>query len=206
MLSREPSHKPVIGLLGAPGAGKSAVARHFARLGCAVIDADVLAKEALDEPEVRKRIVQWWGEGMLTAQGRVDRKRLAKVVFADSSELKRLEGLTHPHVGARRAALREKYRADPAVKAIVEDCPLLLETGLEKQVDVLVFVEAAAEVRRQRLRASRGWTAAEVARREKNQWPLDIKRARADYVVNNGASERLCTDEVARVLSLITHE
>lgn len=200
------SHKPVIGLLGAPGAGKSAAAHHFATLGCAVIDADILAKEALEEPEVRERIVEWWGPGMLNGQGRVDRKRLADVVFNDDSALKRLESLTHPRVHAKRAELRQKYEADPAVKAIVEDCPLLLETELDQEMDVLVFVDAPPAVRQQRLRASRGWSAGEIDRREKNQLPLDTKRARADYVVNNGASERICIEEVTRVLSLITHE
>src|SRR5690606_18451472 len=122
--------KPILGLLGAPGSGKSFVARQFEKLGCAVIDADALAKAALDEPAVRDQLVAWWGENILKPDGRVHRSALGRIVFNDRAELAKLEGLVHPIVAERRATLRAQHQADPAVRAIVEDVPLLLEKGL----------------------------------------------------------------------------
>lgn len=198
-------HKPVIGLLGAPGSGKSYVARRFEALGCAVIDADVLAREALQEPAVRDRLVEWWGERVLDGAEGVDRRAVGRIVFNDREALAALEGLTHPRVGAKRRALRERYQADPAVVAIVEDSPLLMEKGLDAEVGVLVFVEAPWAERLARVRAERGWDEAELARREKNQSPLDTKRRRADYVVQNHKGVSDVLSQVRRVLFLILH-
>jgi len=180
-----PQHKPVIGLLGAPGSGKSTVARALAAEGCAVIDADRLSHEALEEPDVVEQLRQWWGEGVIGPDGRPDRAAIGRIVFQDAAERERLEGLLHPRVHARRRELRAACGRDPAVRAIVEDMPLLLEKGLADQVDALVFVAAPRAQRLRRLADSRGWDAAEVDRREKNQVPLDTKRARADYVIDN---------------------
>jgi dephospho-CoA kinase len=133
----------------------------------------------------------------------VDRRVVGRIVFANREALQQLEQLTHPRVKARRAALREKLMADPAVKAIVEDSPLLLETGLAEQCDVLVFVEADRETRLQRVAESRGWTEEDLDRREKNQASLDIKRRQANYMVNNHADRDEVLEQVRGVLSRI---
>ena len=198
--------KPVIGLLGAPGSGKSTIARQFASLGCAVIDADQLAREALDDPEVRAELVRWWGEGVLTPEGQVDRKAVAGIVFAEEGELRKLESLVHPRVNARRAALHERYQRDPAIRAIVEDCPLLLEMNLDGICDVLVFVDVPRKVRLERVKRARGWSEQELSRREKKQFPLDIKRRRADDVIHNADGEAQSLEQVRRVLSQILHK
>ncbi|MCE9588893.1 MAG: dephospho-CoA kinase [Planctomycetes bacterium] len=195
--------KPVIGLLGGIGSGKSLVARLFSAQGCAVIDADALAKETLDEPDVKKTLASWWGPGVIGKDGRVDRRAVSKIVFADAAQLARLEALMHPRVIERRARLRELHMADTAVRAIVDDTPLLLEKGLEGDCDVLVFVDAPLEARVARVGATRGWTREELLSREKVQRPLDMKRRRADYVVQNDAAESECETHVRRVLSQI---
>ena len=202
---RATQSKPVIGLLGAPGAGKSLVAQQLAELGCAVIDADVLAREALQASEVRDQLVQWWGDDVLDSEGRVDRRAVGRIVFNDKAKLSRLESLTHPKVTEQRRHLRARYQADPAVVAIVEDSPLLLEKGPADACDVLVFVDAPRDVRLARLSEARGWDESELAGREKNQWPLDTKRGRADYVVSNHAGPRETFDATRRVLSQILH-
>ncbi|MFA9477521.1 dephospho-CoA kinase [Phycisphaerales bacterium AB-hyl4] len=196
-------HKPVIGLLGAPGSGKSFVAKVFQEHGAGVIDADRLAREALDEPTVRETLRQWWGDAVIDEHGRVDRRAVGERVFDDPAALRRLEAVVHPRVHAGRAAMRAKYEADPGVRAIVEDCPLLLEQGLDGDCDVLVFVDAPQAVREARVRERRGWSSAELARREKNQASLDIKRERADHIVNNGAERLLAYEQARRVLSQI---
>ena len=195
--------KPVIGLLGGVGSGKSLVAKQLASLGCGIVDADALARAAIDEPAVRHQLVQWWGQGVINPSGQVDRKAVAAKIFNNRDEKARLEGVIHPRVMLGRQDLHVRYNADPAIKAIVEDCPLLLETGLEKEVDALVFVESSRAKRIERVAQTRGWSADELDRREKNQLSLDTKRNRADHVIVNEAGEQECFDQTRDVLSQI---
>ena len=198
------ARKPVIGIVGGIGSGKSFVARQFEKLGCGVIDADKLARQALADPVVRDTIVQWWGPGMLDAQGAIDRKAVGAKVFDDAAALERLEGLIHPRVHEGRARCRAELERDASIVAIVEDTPLLMEKGLDGACDVIVYVEASRENRLRRV-SQRGWDESELARREKKQCALDRKAARADYVVNNDADEPQCLVQVRRVLSQILH-
>lgn len=175
---------PTIGLAGAIGAGKSAVARILAEAGCAVADADAAVREILAEPEVAATLRSWWGPRVIAADGSVDRGAIAGIVFEDPSERRRLESLLHPLVAARRAAT---FAAAGEAPARVIDAPLLLEAGLDRECDLVLFVDAPRELRLRRLRESRGWEEAELDRRERAQWPLDRKRARADHVISNDA-------------------
>ena len=195
-------HKPVIGLTGGIGAGKSFVARQFADLGCAVIDSDKLASQALLDPGVRRLIASRWGDQVIGEGGQVDRAALARIVFPDATELRELERIIHPLVNELRGDLRRRYQADPAVRAIIEDCPLLLEKQLQDDCDVTVFVKADRRTRLRRV-AERGWSAADLAAREKNQLGLDTKAEFADYVVVNDADEAHCMVRVRGVLSQI---
>ncbi len=195
-----PDHKPILGLMGAPGSGKSAVAGVLAELGGGVIDADALAREAFEQPAVLGALREWWGGDAFHADGRVDRKRVAARVFADEPQRRRLEALIHPIVAAGRAVLRERYQGDPAVRFVVEDSPLLLESGLAESCDLLVFVDVPAELRLERVLATRGWGPEELARREKLQLPLDIKRARAHIVISNAGDRSALRNQVCGML------
>jgi dephospho-CoA kinase len=179
---------PVIGLAGGIGAGKSTVAGILARLGCLVVDSDARAKAALDRPDVRDQLVQWWGEEILHpgvgGDRRVDRSKVAQVIFADPEQRKRLEALVHPIVRQDRAAAAREGAAAGA-KAVVVDAPLLFEAGLDAECDAVIFVDAPRQTRLERVREHRGWSAEELARREAAQLPLQTKRSKADYVVVN---------------------
>lgn len=198
--------KPVIGILGGIGSGKSTVAGLFAALGCGVVDSDRLAREALSEPEVVRAIRERFGDAVVDVGGAIDRRALAERTFGRPDELAALEGIVHPRVHAGRARLRAAYRADPAVVAIVEDTPLLLEKGLDADCDVLVFVEAPDAERLRRVRGSRGWTPGELSRRQSMQLPLDIKRRRADHVIQNDDNPEACLGQVRRILDHILHD
>jgi dephospho-CoA kinase len=197
--------KPVIGMAGGIGSGKSLVSSQFASLGAAVIDADKLAREALDLPHVQEELRRWWGDGVIIGEGRIDRRAVGRIVFHDPAQLDRLEALIHPIVAEGRDRLREQFDADPEIPAIVEDCPLLFEVGIDKECDHTVFV-ASNEADRLRRVAARGWSADELARREKTQWSLDKKAQLADYVVENIAGPAQVFEQVRAVFSQIIDE
>ena len=198
--------KPVIGLMGGPGSGKSTVAGLFAELGCAVIDADRLAHEALQDPDVMGQVRLQWGEGVFDNSGAIDRSALGRLVFADPAALRQLESIVHPRVHRGRGLERERHQADASVQAIVEDCPLLLESGIDQDCDALVFVDTPDEVRLQRVRESRGWDAAELKKRDDRQLPLDTKRQEADYVISNDQDLAHVREQIRYVLRKITSQ
>lgn len=199
-----PNRLPVIGLLGAPGSGKSTVARMFAAEGCAVIDADQLSREAFEDAMIRATLVRWWGAAVAPA-GKIDRQQIASVVFNDPEQRKRLEGLIHPYVKRRRAERHESLQgtAPGTLRAIVEDSPLLIESGLDRDCDALVFIDCPLAVRQERVMASRGWSPEQLAAREAAQAPLDTKRARSDYTIANVGDAGAIHSRVRDVLQSI---
>lgn len=201
--SQESRCKPVIGLVGGIGAGKSTVARMLESLGCGVIDADALAQAALEQLQVKQRLRQWWGNEIIDATGGIDRAAVGRIVFDDPVALARLECLLHPKVLEGRQELHRRYQAQPTIRVIVEDCPLLLEKGLDSGCDVLILVRADWPSRSRRVKASRGWSAQDLARREKMQISLDTKADRADYVIDNDLGKADCLEQVRHVLSQI---
>lgn len=195
--------KPVIGLLGGPGAGKSTVAAAFAKHGAGVIDADAIAHAVLQAQDVREQLRAWWGQSVWAEGEQVDRSAVGRIVFGNPQAMARLEGLVHPRVAAERARQREVFFADPACRAVIEDVPLLLEKGLERGCDVLVFIEVDRAERLRRVKETRDWTDAELERREKMQLPLDTKRQRADYVLTNSGDRQALDNQVGCLLSRI---
>lgn len=192
---------PVIGLVGGIGGGKSLVASQLRQLGCLVCDSDAMARDLLRDRRVHEQLVQWWGSGILDSDGEIDRARIASIVFARSQERERLESLIHPLIEARRESL---FQNPPeGTRALVIDAPLLLEAGLGEKCDAIFFVDAPRAVRLARVAATRGWTAAEVDRREAAQWPLDRKREAADTVLRNDGDPASLRQEVVRALEQV---
>ncbi|MDY0170480.1 MAG: dephospho-CoA kinase [Thermoguttaceae bacterium] len=179
-----------IGILGGVASGKSLVTRQLAELGAGVLDADQAGHETLDDQEVREALRKRWGNHAFTPDGRVDRKRIAEIVFSPSSEGDRerqfLEELVHPRI-AKRLADRRKELAAEEYSVVVLDAPLILEAGWDRLCNRLVFVDATRELRLARA-AARGWSEEDVARREAAQLPLEVKRARADVTIDNSGT------------------
>ncbi len=194
---------PVIGIVGGIGAGKSTVAGVFAELGCVVSDSDKSVREIMGDREVIRRLVGWWGREILTPEGLVDRAQVARIVFEQPYERRKLEGLIHPLVHERRRELIERAVADGAAGVVI-DAPLLYEAGVDRECDAVVFVDTPKAVRAARVLSSRGWDALELDKRENAQMALEHKRQRADYVVANSGLPDELRGRVARVLAEIT--
>jgi dephospho-CoA kinase len=192
--------KPIIGLLGGIGSGKSAVADAFAELGAAVIDADKLAKDLLDKPEYRDKIVANFGSEVLGENGFIDRAKLANTVFSDEKKLKTLTNIIHPAVLQQTQVLIDAYLKTETIRAIVLDVPLLAETGFEDRCGVLVFVKTIKDIRLQRA-AKRGLTPRDLEIRENFQISLDKKESMADYIVNNNSDLTVLAEQVRRIFN-----
>jgi len=197
----EVNSKPIIGLTGGIGSGKSEVSKILAELGCVVADSDGMARQVLKEEDVRDEIVRWWGHRVLDDAWQVNRAAVASIVFNDPEQRKKLEGLVHPRVEAMRRALFAS--AADSAPALVIDAPLLVEAGLDAECDSIWFIDAPREQRLERVRAQRGWDADELARREESQMPLDEKRSRADHVIANDGDRQHLSEQVRRFLNEI---
>ena len=184
----EPS--PVlIGLIGGVASGKSTVARLLAQHGALWLDCDQMAHDVLKLPEVIAAVEAEFSDRVIDANGLVDRKQLAALVFGDDdasiARRRRLEQILHPRIRARC----EQQIADAGQRypAIIIDAPLLLEAGWGERCDHVVLVEAPLE-QRQRLAASRGWSPDELSKRERSQLSLADKRRHATDTIDNSGS------------------
>jgi dephospho-CoA kinase len=195
--------KPVIGLMGAIGSGKSAVASAFGQLGCAIIDADKMALDLLEKKDRIDTISEVFGGQVLNPDGSIDRKKLADEAFSDPASLEQLNSILHPTVLSQTQQLIDRYRAAPEVSAIVLDVPLLMETGWHTRCNVLVFIESLPEIRIQRVTQKGRFSADQIKKREKFQISLDKKREIAHYIIQNNSDLAGLTDQVARIYSAI---
>jgi dephospho-CoA kinase len=180
---------PFVGLTGGIGAGKSEALKALERAGAATLSSDAVVHELLSSDEVRDVLVDRFGPD-IAPDGKIDRDRMAEVVFGDPDQRAWLEGYLWPKVGERIWAWREELdaRADPPRAAVVE-VPLLFEAGMDQAFDHTIAVVADDELRDERIGA-RGHTG--VASREKRQMPQDEKADRADFAVrNDGTVEQL---------------
>ena len=178
----------VVGLTGNIGSGKSSVARMLEARGVPLIDADVLAREVVapGSPALAE-IAARFGASVLAASGALDRAALRQVVFANAAERAALDAIVHPAVKSRRDALLAEHEKRGA-RVVVCDIPLLFETGLDRDVDVIILVDAPREMRLQRIERDRGLTRAEAIAMADAQEPAEGKRARSDYVIDNDST------------------
>ena len=196
--------KPIIGILGGIGSGKSTVAAEFAKLGCKVIDADRIAHKVLCRKDVREKIVRLFGETVLDSSGQIDRKKLADIVFSDADKLSSLNGVIHPLVLQQAERLIKEYGRQSQVKAIVLDMPLLVEVGWANRCDRLIFV-ACDRPRRVHRAKKMGLDGDEIKIRENFQISLDNKANIADNVVDNNSDFTTLVRQIADIFSCVVN-
>jgi dephospho-CoA kinase len=177
----------VLGLTGGIGSGKSLVSSMFAQLGADVIDADQLARKVVEPGQpALEEIATAFGRDILLPDGRLDRGKLGRIIFADPVARGRLNAITHPRIRERMAAEIAARTSRPGV--LVVDIPLLYESDRTDTVDTVIVVWVDAEAQLRRLNERGGLTVDEARQRIAAQMPLDEKRARADVVIDNTGS------------------
>ncbi len=195
------SHKPILGMIGAIGAGKTAAAQQCEALGGFVIDCDQLGHVALQEADVQAELVATWGERVLGRDGHISRRAVADIVFNSPTDKDYLESVLYPKIGRMVGEkIREANHRDDVLFVVV-DAAVLLEAGWKELCDKIVYIDAPVERRLQRLEARSGWDANELARREAAQWPSERRQAEADAVVLNDGPLELLQASLQNVLT-----
>lgn len=200
---------PVIGIVGGIGSGKSFFAQTLAkRKNLVIVDADAVGHQLLLRPEIRQRIRERFGDEVFAADGSIQRRSLAKMVFGSSPEKARskadLEAIVHPPLAAELHQQITAAKVAGHADAIILDAAILLEAGWRDICDAVVMIEVSPEIRLSRVQSTRGWTEAEFHAREASQMPLEQKRAAADFTIVNEGPEDEVAEKGLQVLEKIT--
>lgn len=196
-----------IGLTGGIGSGKSTVAAQLQELGAVIIDADAIARQLMEPgQEVLQRTVAAFGEDILDSAGRLDRAKLASMVFEDDAKREKLNSIVHPAVRKKSAQLRAEAKVRRGSGAvIIEDIPLLTETGKADQFDAIIVVFANLETRLQRLTQSRGITSVDALARIRAQASDEERAAIATWVIDNSESLEKTQHQVEKIWNVLGH-
>jgi dephospho-CoA kinase len=187
----------LVGLTGGLATGKSTVSDLLRALGCVVLDADALAREVVEPGQpVLAAVAREFGSEVLGPDGRLDRKRLGALVFADPERRRRLEALTHPAIRERYLARLAELEAQGFEGIVVWDAPVMIESGGYRHTDRLVVVVTDAATQRARA-LGRDGDRADAERKIASQMPLAEKARLADYVIDN-SGDRATTEARTR--------
>ncbi len=185
----------VIGITGGLASGKSLVTGEFKRLGAMVVDADIISRQvSAKDGEACADIVQEFGQTILKEDGSIDRKALGGIVFSDKDKLKKLNSITHPRIIKRLRDEVQRLKTESPDAVIAVDAALLIETGLNREMDAVIVVYADEDRRIQRSVKRDNITEADARQRSGAQMNLSEKAAMADFVIeNNGTMEETRT-------------
>lgn len=190
-----------VGLTGGIATGKSTTSNILrSQFNLPVIDADELAKQALNIGEAPfKAVVQHFGPGILQADSQIDRAKLAQLVFSDVNNRSIIESYVHPYVQSKMQELKKHYQG-LGVKSCVYDVPLLFEKNLESQFDLTILVYSPKNLQIERIKLRNPtWSAAEIEQRLKSQLDIEVKRSKANYIIENVGT----LDELQKQIALM---
>jgi dephospho-CoA kinase len=196
----------LVGLTGNIASGKSTVAQLLSERGATIIDADVLARRAVERgSKAFDAIVRRWGTSVLAPDGHLDRAALRRVVFGNPTELEALNDIVHPEVERlREHRIQEAHaRGD---RVVVCDIPLLFEKKMADRFERILLVDAPRPLRLERLVSDRGLRETEAMDMIAAQMPAELKRARADFVIDNSSTLTQLEQRVSEVWSLLLHD
>lgn len=187
----------ILGITGNIASGKSTIAKAFAKLGAALVDADQLARDVVapGSPTLQ-RLVERFGAEILLDNGQLDREFLGRLVFADSAARQDLNRIMHPAIGQLAIERLETLKHKPGIPLVVYEAPLLFEAGAEGRVDQVLVVKIDRQIQLQRLMQRDGLDETAALQRLAAQMPQGEKLARADYVIDNSGTVEEALDQV----------
>src|SRR5688572_26580645 len=178
----------LVGLTGNIAAGKSTVSQLLSERGATIVDADILARRAVERGTAAyDKIVHRWGSTVLGPDQQLDRAALRRLVFDDHDQLEKLNEFVHPEVERQRTALVEEAR-ERGDRIVMCDIPLLFEARLVDRFDKVVLVDSTRPLRLERLVRERQLPEAEAMKMIAAQMPAELKRARADHIIDNNGT------------------
>lgn len=190
----------LVGLTGGVATGKSTVSKMFERCGAHTIDADVLARQAVEPGKPAWRaIVKTFGTQILNADRTLNRAALGNIVFRNKAKLRRLERILHPQVAGMQEQVTKAIARKHPKAVILYEVPLLFEAGVDRRVDLVVVVTADRRTQIARLKARNGFSRAEALRRIRSQMPIKQKAAAADYVLDGTTPRTRLLSQVRRL-------
>jgi len=191
----------VIGVTGGIGAGKSTVSDYLIQKGFPVIDADKIARE-ITEPgsDVLEKLANSFGDEILQTDGRLNRKKLGALVFADSDKKLKLDEITHRAILQRMLSDIAQGEAEGIHKVMFFDAALLFETGLQSYADNIWLVDSKDDIRVERLKQRDQLTEEEIYKRIKNQMSREEKLRRADVVLDNSKDKEALYLQIDKLL------
>ena len=194
----------LVGLTGGLGSGKSTALRVFRRLGAQVIDADLLARRAVDPGQPAWRdIKERFGKQVFYKNGRLNRRRLARLVFKDKKALKELTAIIHPRVKEMELRLIAEIKKKSPNAVVVVDAPMMIEAGFHRTKDCLVVMQATVQEQLRRVVKKGGLSRAQAQVRIDAQMPTAKKVKQADYVIENSGTVHECRKTAAAVYGQI---
>jgi len=192
--------KIIIGLTGSFGSGKSTVAKYFRSYGAEVIDADKIAHSLLNPgTKIYRQIRRIFGSKVFTRGQRIDRKKIATIVFKDKKRLKKLNQIIHPQV---IRMIKQQIRLSKA-KAVILDVPLLIESGLGRIVDKIIVVKITRKQQLKRIKKKFSLSEADILKRIKMQLPLSRNVRMADFVIDNSSTHKETIKQAGKIRRLL---
>lgn len=192
----------IIGLTGGVACGKSSAVAYFTKYGATVIDADKISKEVSESKHVIEEICRQFGSEVASG-GKLERKKIAKIVFGDKEKLEKLNSIMHPPIIEKIKVEIEKNRGK---KLVIVDIPLLYEVGFEKYLDKVIVVSAPFEIQLSRLLARDNRDYETAVAMIKAQMSLSEKKKKADIVIENGGTKEELGDKVYETVMMLSEK
>ena len=186
----------IIGLTGGIGSGKTVVAKLFETMGCAIYNSDDKAKEVYFEPTVKQQVIELLGNEAYTNPSVLNKDYISDRIFSDNALRQKLNAIIHPAVKQDFTAFTNQFRD----QLIIKESAILFETGIYKDLDVLILVSAPMDQKIERVKKRNGISEEEVIKRMSSQWSDEQKKPLSNYVIDN-ADDKALIPQVLTILN-----